>query len=563
MGHPGQRIRVHAPSVRDHGQQARADGGVRVEFRTAGEELVSSVQASRLVLAHGADRMELGGQVVLRFGDSLEVLADTLLWEGERQKILIPGRLRVETPLGWEEGEGLEADCGVQAWSMEGVHGQWQGEEAYRIEVRARRARGHRVQGQLTMAYDSATVQHDGLHLHGPQATFRQAEHGLYFAGGVSGRDSTRRFSAEQVDVDLKQGKALARGSVVLNEPDMSLQARELVLDRRSREWQAQGDPALFVQGERRLEARRFSYGEASARLEAQGGVIYRQGERLLEAGHLVYGRREEHLWAEGGIALRAPELGGTLRGGALFHDLRQEQGQLRQNPQLRRAAAGAQELVLEADSMGFDLGQARLAATGEVRLEAGTLKGRADRGQYAASAERVLLAGQVVVEQEEEERQYRSRLEADSLIVELEQGRVARLVLPGRVKGVVEAAGGRLSWIEGQGGQGFFASGRLERIEINAQADVTHRHLGKDEVSRFQGSRMVLEFGDQGLQRAWVGGQAQLVSRLPEKEGEAQVVINQVRGEELEILFAGGSIDQVRMGPTVEGSYYPPPKEK
>jgi hypothetical protein len=70
----------------------------------------------------------------------------------------------------------------------------------------------------------------------------------------------------------------------------------------------------------------------------------------------------------------------------------------------------------------------------------------------------------------------------------------------------------------------------------------------------------MTLYFDAGGLRRALVSGQAELVTRLQDEWGKAAV--NEVGGDQLEIHFADGSISEVRIGPDIEGSYYPPEKE-
>ena len=82
-------------------EQVVATGGVAVTFR--GDEAVSTLRAERLVLEHKRDRFGLAGGVVLCAGDSLEVQADTLLWENAQEQLHIPGALRVEVG----EGTGV------------------------------------------------------------------------------------------------------------------------------------------------------------------------------------------------------------------------------------------------------------------------------------------------------------------------------------------------------------------------------------------------------------------------------------------------------------------------
>ena len=140
-------------------------------------------------------------------------------------------------------------------------------------------------------------------------------------------------------------------------------------------------------------------------------------------------------------------------------------------------------------------------------------------------------------------------------MVVALADNQVEQVAIPGWVFAQVDTEA-RRNWIEGRGGRVFMVAGGLERVEIDAEADVTYRHLDKDEVNRFQGQRITLYFDAGDLRRALVSGNAQLLTRLQEEDGE--VAINEVVGEELEIHFADGSIAEVGIGPNIEGSYYP-----
>ena len=123
IGRPGHRIQIRADSLREFSksEQVVATGGVEVAFR--GDEAVSTLRAERLVLEHKRDRFGLAGGVVLRAGDSLEVQADTLLWENAHEQLRIPGALRVEVGEGREWGRNLTSNFAVDAWSLEAVEG--------------------------------------------------------------------------------------------------------------------------------------------------------------------------------------------------------------------------------------------------------------------------------------------------------------------------------------------------------------------------------------------------------------------------------------------------------
>ncbi len=552
IGRPGHRIEIRADSLREFSksEQVVATGGVEVAFRS--DEAVSTLRAERLVLEHKRDRFGLAGGVVLRAGDSLEVQSDTLLWENAHEQLRIPGTLRVEVGEGREWGRNLTSNFAVDAWSLEAVEGLWRGRDGVMMEVRAQREESRRVEGVQEIAYDSVEVRYDGVRLTGPRATFLPEARRFDFSGGVEGADSLAQFAADEVAVDAEKQRLVARGEVRYQEEEAELRAAEVEEDRSSALLQALGEPATFVQGERQIEARQLAYSRSEQKLTAQDGVVLRAGERELTAQTLRY-TRDGQVHAEGAIALKAPELDGSLAGDSLFFDLEQETGWLRGAPSLRQ-----RELVLTAPVLQFDLVRGRLAGTGGFALRAEGLEVVAERGAYEADSTRVLVAEGVVLEERDGERDYHSRLMADSMVVALADSQVEWIAIPGQVSGQIEV-GDRRSWIEGRGGQVFMVDGDLERVEVSAAADVTHRRAENEEINRFRGQQMTLYFDAAGLHRALVKGAAELVTRLQEDE---EVSVNEVSGEELDIRFAEGSLAEVRVGPEIEGRYYPPAEE-
>ncbi|MDE2813245.1 MAG: hypothetical protein OXM01_09485 [Gemmatimonadota bacterium] len=552
IGRPGHRIQIRADSLREFSksEQVVATGGVEVAFR--GNEAVSTLRAERLVLEHKRDRFGLAGGVVLRAGDSLEVQADTLLWENAHEQLRIPGALRVEVGEGREWGRNLTSNFSVDAWSLEAVEGLWHGHDGAVVEVRAQREESRRVEGVQEIAYDSVEVRYDGVQLTGPHATFLPQARRFDISGGVEGADSLAQFAADEVAVDAGKQRLVARGAVRYREEEVELRAAEVEEDRSAALLQARGEPATFVQGERQIEARQLAYSRPERELTAQDGVVLHAEERELTAQTLRY-KRDGQVHAEGAIVLKAPELDGSLAGDSLFFDLEQEAGWMRGTPSLRQ-----RELVFTAPVLSFDLVQGQLAGTGGFALRAEGLEVAAERGAYEADSTRVQVAEGVVLEERDRERDYRSRLMADSMVVALADSQVEWIAIPGQVSGQIEV-GDRHSWIEGRGGQVFMADGDLERVEVSSEADVTHRRAENEEINRFRGQQMTLYFDAAGLRRALVKGAAELVTRLQEDE---EVSVNEVSGEELDIRFAEGSLSEVRVGPEIEGRYYPPAEE-
>ena len=551
IGRPGHRIQIRADSLREFSKSEHivATGGVEVAFRS--DKAVSTLRAERLVLEHKRDRFGLAGGVVLRAGDSLEVQADTLLWENAQEQLRIPGALRVEVGEGREWGRNLTSNFAVDAWSLESVEGRWRGEDETEVEVRAKREESRRIEGTQEITYDTVEVHYDGVQLTGPRATFVPQTRRFDISGGVEGADSLAQFAADEVSVDAEKQRLVAQGAVRYREEDAELRAAEVEDDRNAALLQARGEPATFVQGERQIEARQLAYARSGRELRAQDGVVLRAGERKLTAQTLRY-TRDGQVHAEGAIVLKTPELDGSLAGDSLFFDLEQEAGWLRGTPSLRQ-----HELVFAASVLRFDLVQGQLVGTGGFTLRAEGLEVAAERGAYEADSTRVLVAEGVVLEERDGERDYR-RLLADSMVVALADSQVEWIAIPGQVSGQIEV-GDRHSWIEGRGGQVFMADGNLERVEVSAEADVTNRRAENEEINRFRGQQMTLYFDASGLRRALVKGAAELVTRLQEDE---EIAVNEVSGEELDIHFAEGSLAEVRVGPEIEGRYYPPAEE-
>ena len=228
LGRPGHRIEIRAAYLREFSksEQVVATGGVAVTFR--GDEAVSTLRAERLVLEHKRDRFGLAGGVVLRAGDSLEVQADTLLWENAHEQLRIPGALRVEVGEGREWGRNLTSNFAVDAWTLEAVEGLWRGRDGAVVEVRARREESRRVEGVQEITYDSVEVRYDGVQLTGPRATFLPQARRFDLSGGVEGADSLAQFAADEVAVDAEKQRLVAQGAVRYREEDAELRADEV-----------------------------------------------------------------------------------------------------------------------------------------------------------------------------------------------------------------------------------------------------------------------------------------------------------------------------------------------
>lgn len=551
-------VEIQAPYMWDQGHFTYADSA-RIEFRTPAGNLHSSLSATRLTL-DGAERVSMGGKVFITGGESLEVSADTLVWERPGKQLHLPGAVRILTPSGLEEGHNLQGDIDLTQWSMEEPSGHWQGRRenrAYEVEIRAQRALSVYQEGYLLVYYDTVTVRHQNTTIHAPKARFDEKAGVVYFSGGVSSVDSMRQFSAQVLDYQLNEKRAVARNAVVLQQADWQLEADYLLEEGRNKFLRASGRPARFRQEALSITADKMDYDEHAASLQASGKVVFRDRDRLLHADHLIYRRNNDHLEVDGGLSLQTPELEGILQSGKMRYDLEAGHIDLAQNPQFRRARPEG-TLVIHADSMHIDLGRRQLKGTGEFGLASPEVDLHSARGLYDADEEHLILVSEVVLSQREEGNSH-NRIQADSMIVQLRNGAVEKVHIPSPIQGSLQSSPAWISTIQGTESRFFFEGVNLERIDLESDADLIHRRLDEDALDHIRGDSMSLYFAaEQGLQHIRVQGRAEFLSTVPpEKEGQPPS-INQLKGEELEIFLESGSIVEAKLIKP-EGRYYPP----
>ena len=554
-------VEIQAPYMQDQARFTYADSA-RIEFRTPAGKIHSSLSATRLTL-DGAERVSMGGKVFISAGESLEVLADTLVWERTGKQLHLPGAVRILTASGMEEGRNLQTYIDLTQWSMEKTTGHWQGRRdnrVYEVEIRARRALSLYQEGYLVVHYDTVTVVHQSTKIHSPKARFDENVGTVYFSGGVSSVDSVRQFSAQAIEYQLDENRAVARNAVVLNQADWQLEADYLLEDGKHKYLQASGQPASFRQGARSITADKLDYDEHAESLQASGQVIFRNKDRLLYADHLTYRQTYEHLEVSGGLSLQTPELEGILQSGKMLYDLGTGRIDLHQKPQFRRSRSQG-TLLIHADSMHIDLERRQLRGAGKFRIASPEMDLHSERGYYNADEEHLILVSKVVLTQQEEGNSH-NQIQADSMIVQLRDGAVEKVYIPSRMQGSLQSSATRISGIQGTGSQFFFKGTYLERIDLESSADLIHKRLDEDALDHVRGNSMSLYFAaDQGLQRIRVQGRAEFLSSLPTEEEEQPPSINQLKGEELDIFLEDGSIVEAKLIKP-EGSYYLP-KEK
>lgn len=549
---PGMRAQVEAPYLRDdeEAQTSRADSSARVAFYDSTGALCSTISAARLSLERGAGRLGLGGGVMASAPESVAVQADTLVWDQETGRLEVPGQVRLSAPAGIEAGSHLQGRIDFGEWAMRQVEGHWQG-RAYQVQVRAQRETGWRQGGSFTVHYDTVSLWWEDSRIDSRRATFTTEPGRLYLSEGVTSADSVRRFQAAEMEYHLEEQQVMARGQVRLEEPGLRLQAEEAREDRKAGSWQAWGRPATPVFLERdssAIQAQQLTYLKEADEIAATGQVLFRDQERALEAGRLRYWHRQRRLEAGGGIALRAPQFEGLATAAELVFDLEAARAQLRGDPRLHQQKG--EGLILSAGELDFDLKEKELTGRGAFSVDSGAARLRSQRGLYRTGQEELVLSGQV--ELRHHTPQHLHYLQADSMVAQLQEGRIAQLRAPGALQGRFAELPDQAGWLQAQSGAVFFAAGQVERIELEGEADVTRR--AGEETSRFRGRRIALYFEGGSLQRVWIGGEAELWARLPGKEPGLPPALNHVRGEELELRVSEHSALRVVKS---AGTYY------
>ncbi|MCC7265606.1 MAG: hypothetical protein IT369_24120 [Candidatus Latescibacteria bacterium] len=549
---PGTDARVVAPYLRDDEelQTSWADSGAQVAFYDSAGQLSSQVSAGLLALDRGTGQWTLGRGVVATGPESLEVRADTLVWEQQTGKLSIPGRVVLRVPEGSEAGEELQAGLDFAEWSLRRVSGQWRG-EGYQVHIAARSETGHRRGGRFSADYDSVTLDWDGVRLSSGRASFVSGQGRVYFTGGVQGVDSARTFAANALECWLAEQEVVARGQVQLEERELRLWADELRQQRQARTWQAWGEPARIERGERAIQARLLSDQEEGDQVEAVGEVVFREGERRLAAGKLRYRHRAGQLEASAEVTLRDPAFEGVASGSQLSFDLNTQQAQLRGNARLQRHTG--EELRLSAGELDFALEARELRGRQGFEVQGRDSRLLAREGSYRSDLEELSLAGQAELRHEHGD--LRTVLRADTLRVKLVEGRLAQIAAPGPLKGTFQILPDQAGWLEAGEGVAVLEGGELVRLELGGKAEVIRQQNG--EASRFLGNQVTLHFVQGRLQRVVIEGGAELWARLREEGRPA--ALNHAKGEKLEVLAAEDNTFEMSGS---AGTYYRPAEE-
>ncbi len=587
LGESGTHVAIKAAYLRDFAdrQETHADSGAEMTISDSAGTLRSRLTAERLVVSHRENRLDASGAVSVDSQDSLQLRGDSLVWERSQRRMRVPGHFEVQTPTARLTGRNLSTTTKLDGWSAQLVTATLTGASAsgtYEVRLRARHDSTSRGEG-LVARYDSVVAEVEGYRIHSASAEYDEIGGQILFSGQVTAEDVnedgtvSRRTRAAELQFDVVEDRKTARGGVEVVEFDggMRLSASSLDDEALGR-WTARGTPADLELGGRSFSATRLAYDELNDEYTAAEATFRDEG-RTLRADSLIYSRALESIDAWGDITLTLPGMDGVARGDSTHLDLSAERAELRGSSgsgtaHLSKWRERGDSLFISAALLGFDLKENHLTGSGGFSLRGPDLVVTGDSGWFDSASERVGVAGTVLFRQADSDAAGESRLEADSMTVHLGEGRIESMQIPSGLSGRIHGLQGQTSWLRASGGDVFFDSERLQRVELRGGAQVTHRSSTASTGSRFRAEMISLHFDGRGaLGQVLARGDAELTSRdVPAAADDdtttvaddSNTSINRVTGAELDIRLAAGKVVEVEITGLIEGRYLPSREE-
>lgn len=558
-------ILVEAPYVADlvAAQITRADSGVRVTLTDSAGDASTHLASTRLVVDHRADVVSFAGQVSAVGRDGrVRARADTLAWDRAADRLECADGATLVIPDGRVTARHLSGTTDLATWTARRVtatFGDTAGGDAVAIAGRA--ADIEVALATVSARFDTVTGAWRGRTLRALQGRYDGATRAVHLSGAVavedSSRDPVRRVRADRIDLDLDRATFAAHGAVSAD-GEARLEADSLTEDEAGG-WIVGGGPARIDVDGRTLAGRRVHLSSAADTVLAAGAASAAEGQRRIRADSLALLSGADAVEAYGGVAVTADDIEGDLRARRLRSTAAGARLELWGEAQLTRADSGGGALVLCADSIAVDREAGRLTGMGAFRLLSPPhIQLRAERGTYHTAGDTAGLSGQVEF-LHGAEGGATSQLSADSCRVELAGGAPTRAIWPSALAGRLEDAE-QVSWLRASSGQADLAGGRLLRLRLEGEVEVTHRGRTGERASRFTSQAMELEFDEDGILRhVRAHGQALARSHLPEPAEEGRgPSSNRVAGERLEVDLDGGRVVAVRVLDAVEGRFRP-----
>ncbi len=567
-------------------QTAAARDGVEIAFSDSSRTRpISQLTAERLIIDYRASRLAVGGDVIVRAaggggGDSLSLRADTLEWVQAAGELNVPGIASLTSASGRTRGRDVVVRFDLSRWSLSDVESRWvhrrpSGEE-FEVAMSAAREIGSRGETGVVSEYDKPRIRFEGRRLQSGRGAWEENRGRLRLKEEVVLRDSFRTLRASEFDIEFDSRNSIARGAVVVEQDSTKLTAAELADFDAGGRWEATGQPLELRDGARSLSASHLVHRREEDSFLATGRPRFATGEDTLFADSLDFRRADDHLIAASSVRL-STGFGATVTAARADLDLSRELILLEGEPRFSQARESSLEVA--AASMSIDLGARILTGKGRFRVGTDGVRLSSSRGAYDAGTDTAVLGGQVRMEVLGQRNA--ATMTSDSVRVAIGDMGVGAVEVPAPLTGSISPDGETGSWLEAGSGILELESGRLTRVQLAGEADVTHVDAGSRDAIRFRSDSMVLDFDSTAvLRQVSARGNALVRTRLgdrrenglaggidsnePDAPTQGDGVMNEVSGEQLEIfLDSTGAVAEVRIIGSVDGRYAPSAEEE
>ncbi|GEM_PF-6199258 len=354
------------------------------------------------------------------------------------------------------------------------------------------------------------------------------------------------------------------------------------------------------TEGARRVAGDTLTYSLKGRRAVVSGGVLVTEGGRELRAARAIWLRGEGRVEAVGGVEARFPERRVHLRADTLEVASGGESGVARGRPRMVRADEDT--LAMTADTIRFARGGGRAEGEGDVGMEVGgfvawcgravcdsgtvVMEGapvlRRPRGGGADSSEvrgervglsvadgrcRVVATGDAKVFQwrfdAAGEPSGWSRLEGDTLSVEVEEGALRRATSEGRAKSVYRAADS--SEVELTAGRiaVLFEGGRAGRVNGEGQGRASHRSADGSERSLLTGDAVEVELAGDRIEGVLLQGHAACEYLPDDRAARKRGGKSRLSGDRIRLALEGGEVKRATVEGGVAGAYWMTEEER
>ena len=550
-------------------------GDVEVAFLNSSGDKRSRLTAERITIDYLSDRIEVAGNILMRAaGDGLDTLslhADTLVWDQGSNELRVPGIVKLSFPSGYTRGRNLHALVDLSRWSMSDVDARWlyrveDGEEIS-IAISALGERGIKADSGMVWEFSHPRTRYDERWMESVSGTWEVKSGRLHLVEDVVVKDSSRNLRAGALDFDLNTRNGVAYNGVVVEQDCTLIAASELVDIIAGQRWEAKGAPLMFRDGNTNLLANRLIYKRDENVFLALERPSFIVGADTLVADSITFRRNDDTVIARNAVKFTSSELQAIAFADVAVFQLKAHNLLLKGNPVFRKFTPGL--LEVGAMVLSIDSDKQKVRGEGVFRIDGSGVSIRSHRGVYNVNSDTVSFSGDVTIEIQGDVNAA-SVVTTDSVDVVLKDGVVDAVSVPVPLSGTIGINAAKSSWLSAGSGRLLLENGMFTRVELAGLANVTHGDPAMSDTIGINSRRMALEFNSKALlMRILAHGNALIHLQLPPrdddglyKDGDSQDV-NEVKGEELEILLEDETVVEVRINGAVNGQYTLVEKDK